>query len=240
MSKLLLVDDDRELVELLAFALRRAGYEVLQAYDSPTALRLAEEEQPDAAILDINMGVWNGLELLKTLRKRSDLVIIMLTGLDGEADKVRGLELGADDYVTKPFSHRELTARIHAQLRKRERDQKQTATGPLPTDRLQVGPITLDATKHQVAKHGQPIRLTATEFRVLHYLMANAGTVVRTRAIMKHVWGFDDPSGKDMVRVTMHRLRRKIEEDPSNPTLLHTIPGVGLLFDPAQRPAQRQ
>ncbi len=232
MTKLLLVDDDRELVELLGFALGRAGFEVLKAYDSPTALRLVEEERPEAALLDVNVGPWSGLDLLKTIRRRSsDIVVIMLTGLDDEADKVRGLELGADDYLTKPFSHRELAARLRAQLRRTGRTAAEPAK-PIASA-LRVGPINLDSDKHVAIKNGQALHLTATEFRVLHYLMANAGTVVKTRTIMKHIWGFDDPSGKDTVRVTMHRLRRKVEDDPANPQLLQTLPGVGVIFAPS-------
>lgn len=234
MTRLLLVDDDRDVVELLAFALGREGFEVLRAYDSPTALRLLDEEHPDAALLDINMGPWNGIDLLKAIRKghQRDIVIIMLTCLDDEPSKVRALELGADDYVTKPFSFRELAARVHAQLRRYGRNAAQPTITPMaPT--IQAGPINLDSTKHVVAKDGKPVHLTATEFRVLHYLMANAGTVVKTRAIMKQVWGYDDPSGKDTVRVTLHRLRSKVEDDPSQPRLLHTVPGVGVMFEPS-------
>lgn len=232
MTKVLLVDDDRELVELLTFALGRAGFEVLQAYDSPTALRLIEDERPDAALLDINLGTWNGLDLLKTIRRRgSNIVVILLTGLDEEADKVRGLECGADDYLTKPFSHRELAARLRAQFRRLGRALPEPAMPLAPA--VQVGPINLDSNRHVAAKNGKPLPLTATEFRVLHYLMANAGTVVKTRTIMKHIWGFDDPSGKDTVRVTMHRLRRKVEDDPANPQLLQTLPGVGVIFAPS-------
>ena len=230
MTKLLLVDDDRDLVELLSFALGREGYEVLQAYDSPTALRLIEEERPDAAVLDIAVGPWNGLDLLKTIRGRSNIVVIMLTGRADEADKVRGLEYGADDYITKPFTYRELIARLRAQLRGAGRRAPEAAT-PVASS-LRVGPIYLDSAKHVATKRGLPLHLTATEFRLLHYLMANAGTVVKTRTIMKQIWGFDDPSGRDTVRVTMHRLRRKLEDDPTNPQLLQTVPGVGILFAP--------
>jgi two-component system, OmpR family, response regulator VicR len=231
MPKLLVVDDDHELVDLLAYALGRAGFQVVAANDSPNAIRILEEERPDAAILDVNMGPWNGLDLLKAIRQRSDIAVIMLTGLDGEGDKVRGLDLGADDYVTKPFSHRELIARIRAQLRRRSKAASAYGEAP-PPPQIEIGPLSLDATKHSANKNGQPLPLTATEFRALHYLMAHAGTVVPTRTLMKHVWGFDDPSGKDTVRVTIYRLRRKIEDNPSAPRLLHTVSGVGLILNP--------
>ena len=229
--KLLLVDDDRDLVELLTFALGRAGFAVLAAHDSPAALALLEAEHPDIAVLDVNMGAWNGFDLLKELRKRSDIPAIMLTGLDAEDDKVRGLELGADDYLTKPFSHRELLARIRAQVRRLGRE----AAPPLPVDTvLRVGPLTLDAAEHTVRKDGQALSLTVTEFRLLHYLMAQAGAVAPTRAIMKHVWGYDDVAASDTVRVAVHRLRRKLEDDPAHPQLLHTVPGVGVMLKAEQ------
>jgi two-component system response regulator VicR len=229
--RILLVDDDRELIDLLAFALRRAGLEPVAAHDASSAVRLFEERQPDLVVLDINLGASNGLEVLKQLRRRAQLPVIMLTALDSEEDKVRGLELGADDYLTKPFSHRELIARIRAQLR-RSGTEWQPAR-PVTETRLNVGSITLDMAAHQVTKAGQQVSLTVTEFRLLHCLMTNAGAVVPTSTLLKQVWGYADPSGSDVVRVTVHRLRRKLEEDPSRPSLLHTIPGVGVLLKPA-------
>src|SRR2546423_2917822 len=150
--QILLVDDDRELIDLLAFALKRAGLEPLAAHDAQTALRLFEEKRPDLAVLDINLGASNGLEVLKALRRRSQVPIIMLTALDSEEDKVRGLELGADDYLTKPFSHRELIARIRAQLRRSGQDwQPQRRTSET---RPEVGSITLGLAEHSVTQAG--------------------------------------------------------------------------------------
>ena len=226
--KVLLVDDDPDLIELLTFALSRAGFGVVAAYDAPTALRRIEQERPDLAVLDVNLGAWSGFDLLKDLRKRTRIPVIMLTALASEEDKIQGLELGADDYLTKPFSHRELIARIRANLRRSELDAA-TPAAPAAT-RLEVGPLTLNLAEHTAAKDGQPIDLTVTEFRLLQCLMANAGTVVPTRSLLKQVWGYDDPSGADVVRVTMHRLRRKLEDDPSRPQLLRTVTGVGFLL----------
>ena len=226
--RILLVDDDRELIDLLAFALRRAGLEPVAAHDAPAALRLFEEREPDLVVLDINLGASSGLDVLKELRRRAQLPVIMLTALDSEEDKVRGLELGADDYLTKPFSHRELIARIRAQLRRSGQDwQPQRRT---PETRLEVGSITLDLAQHSVTKAGQQVSLTVTEFRLLHCLMSNAGAVVPTGTLLKQVWGYIDPGGSDVVRVTVHRLRRKLESDPTRPSLLHTIPGVGVML----------
>jgi two-component system response regulator VicR len=226
--RILLVDDDRELIDLLAFALRRGGLEPIAAYDATSALRLYEERRPDLVVLDINLGVSSGLEVLRELRRRAALPVIMLTALDSEEDKVRGLEAGADDYLTKPFSHRELIARIRAQLRRS--GQEWTAAKRAPETHFQVGSITLDLAEHSVRKSGQPLSLTVTEFRLLHCLMANAGTVVPTATLLKQVWGYQDPAASDVVRVTVHRLRRKLEKEPARPLLLHTIPGVGVLL----------
>ncbi len=223
--RILLVDDDRELIDLLAFALKRAGLEPIGAHDAVNALRLFEERKPDLVVLDISLGTASGLDVLKDLRRRSPLPVIMLTALDSEEDKVRGLEAGADDYLTKPFSHRELIARIRAQLR---RSGQEWPVRRAPETRLEVGSITLDLAEHSVTKSGQPVSLTVTEFRLLHCLMTNAGAVVPTGTLLKQVWGYNDPGGSDVVRVTVHRLRRKLEEDPARPQLLHTIPGVGV------------
>jgi len=225
--RILLVDDDRELIDLLAFALKRAGLEPIGAYDAVSALRLYDERHPDLVVLDINLGMSSGLDVLKELRRRGSMPVIMLTALDSEEDKVRGLETGADDYLTKPFSHRELIARIRAHLR---RSGQEWPVRRAPQTRLEVGSITLDLAEHAVTKSGQQVSLTVMEFRLLHCLMTNAGTVVPTGTLLKQVWGYPDAGGSDVVRVTVHRLRRKLEQDPARPNLLHTIPGVGVLL----------
>src|SRR5207237_8768779 len=178
------------------------------AHDAQTAVRVFEEKQPDLAVLDINLGASSGLEVLKSLRRRSQMPIIMLTALDSEEDKVRGLEAGADDYLTKPFSHRELIARIRAQLR---RSGQEWQARRAPESRLEVGSIVLDMAEHSVSKSGAPVSLTVTEFRLLHCLMSNAGTVVATSTLLKQVWGYNDPGGSDVVRGTVHRSGSKLE-----------------------------
>jgi two-component system response regulator VicR len=227
--RILLVDDDRELIDLLAFALKRARLEPVAAHDGSSALRQFEDRKPDLVVLDINLGGSSGLDVLRELRKRSSLPVIMLTGLDSEEDKVRGLEAGADDYLTKPFSHRELIARIRAQLR---RSGQEWPTPRTPETRLEVGSVILDLAEHSVTKAGASVSLTVTEFRLLHCLMSNAGRVVPTAELLRQVWGYEDPGGSDVVRVTVHRLRRKLEQDPARPHLLHTIAGVGVLLKP--------
>jgi DNA-binding response OmpR family regulator len=224
---ILLVDDDRELTELLAFSLRQAGLEPIAAHDATGALRCFEQRDPDLLVLDINLGGSSGLDVLKELRRRGAVPVIMLTALDSEEDKVRGLEAGADDYVTKPFSHRELIARIRAQLRRSGREWTSRRAHEV---RLQVGSVTLDLADHSVTRAGQPVSLTVTEFRLLHCLLTNAGTIVPTNELLKRVWGYQHSGGSDVVRVTVHRLRRKLKYDASRPKLLYTIPGVGVLL----------
>jgi DNA-binding response OmpR family regulator len=223
----LLVDDDRDLIELLSFALRRAGLDPIGAHDATSAIRQFEEHSPDLVVLDISLGTSSGLEVLKELRRRSSVPVIMLTALDSEEDKVRGLESGADDYLTKPFSHRELIARIRVQLR---RGGQEVQVRQEPATRLEVGSLTLDVADHSVTHAGQPVSLTVMEFRLLHCLMTSANRVVSTSDLLKQVWGYHDPGTSDVVRVTVHRLRRKLEQDPANPQLLHTIAGVGVLL----------
>ncbi|MDP8923135.1 MAG: response regulator transcription factor, partial [Chloroflexota bacterium] len=209
MTTILVVEDDRELVDLLNYVLRRAGFSVLPAHDVLTALRLLEQANADLALLDVNLGAGSGLDVLKELRRRSQIPAIMLTGRGAEDDKVQALELGADDYVLKPFSHRELVARVRAHLRRTG----QRGEAPEPVGRrLELGPIALDIAEHTATKDGRRLDLTVTEFRLLQFLMTNAGTVVPTRTILKQVWGYDDPGATDVVRVTVYRLRRKLED----------------------------
>jgi two-component system, OmpR family, KDP operon response regulator KdpE len=229
---ILVVDDDRELVDLLQFALRRAWLDPVAAYDGPTALRLFEERQPSLVTLGINLGdpEMNGLDVLKKLRQQSQVPVMMLTAWDWEEAKVRALEAGADDYITKPFSHLDLIAGIGAQLQR---------TGQKWAPRVSYmyeGSIRLDITRHSVTRAGQVVSLTATEFRLLQYLMTNPGRIVPTAELLKEVWGLQDPRASGVVRVYMHRLRRKVEQDPARPDLLHTIPGVGVLPFPAWDP----
>jgi DNA-binding response OmpR family regulator len=175
------------------------------------------------------------LDLLRELRRTSAVPVILLTSRGGEDDKVAGLDQGADDYVTKPFSHKELIARIRSQFRRRN-----TAWQPLggAEGEIEAGGIVLNHAEHAATKDGRPLNLSVTEFRLLHFLMSHAGNVVPSSAVLRQVWGYDDPSGTDVVRVTIFRLRRKLEDDPARPRLLHTVPGVGFLFkrEPAACP----
>lgn len=223
--RILVVDDDRDLVELLTFAMQRAGLKVLPAYGSDVALKLLEDEKPDLAVIDINLGAWNGFDLLTELRKRSSIPVIILTARGAEDDKLLGFRLGADDYVTKPFSYQELIARIQANLK---RHGQEWSAPQSPGAILRIGPISMNAIEHTVTKGEQPVVLTGTEFRLLHYLMINAGSIVPATAILKHVWGYEDPWRIEVLWVHIYRLRRKLEDDPKKPRLLQTVKGVGI------------
>lgn len=228
-SEILVVDDDRGLVEFVTVTLRRAGFSVSRAFDAPSVhRRLQEAVEPDLILLDINLGAWNGFDILKEIRARSTVPVILLTGRGSEEDKVVGLDYGADDYVTKPFASRELLARIRANIRRTRTNVEAAAAAP-EASRLVAGPLVLDVETHAVTKNGEPVKVTVTEFKLLHTLMQAKGTVVPTRVLLRKVWWHDDSDAADIVRVTVHRLRRKVEDDPSNPTILRTVPGVGVM-----------
>ena len=217
--KALIVDDDRVLADLLAFTLRREGFQVIQARDGEAALRRWAEEEPDIVVLDINMPRLDGFAVCRRIRAKADTPIILLTVRGEEDDIVRGLELGADDYIPKPFSPRQLVARVHAVLRR---------VGMTPTPAIrQVGKLILDPARREVrVGDGDAISLTPLENRLLEYLMLNAGHVLTHGAIIDHVWG---PEGADldMLRQLVHRLRNKIELDSSEPIFIETVPGLG-------------
>jgi DNA-binding response OmpR family regulator len=217
--KALIVDDDRVLADLLAFTLRQEGFQVIQARDGEAALRRWTEEEPDIIVLDVNMPKLDGFAVCRRIRAQGDTPIILLTVRGEEDDIVRGLEWGADDYIPKPFSPRQLVARVHAVLRR---------AGMTPTPAIrQVGKLILDPGRREVRiGDGDPISLTPLENRLLEYLMLNAGHVLTHGAIIDHVWG---PEGADldMLRQLVHRLRNKIEADSSEPIFIETVPGLG-------------
>jgi DNA-binding response OmpR family regulator len=228
MQEILLVDDEQILVDLLAFIVQQAGYVPLVATDPPGAIALFEEKHPIVAVIDLNLRPWDGFDLLADLRRRSAaLPIIVLTARSSEDDKVRALDMGADDYVVKPFGHRELLARIRAHARRVGGDRLEK-----PLAVLEVGSFRLDPSERTLYVDGVPTRLTGTEFRLLQYLMRHSGSVVPTEAVAKHVWGFNDEPARDVVRVTVHRLRRKLGDDGERQRFIHTVPGVGLRLRP--------
>ena len=218
--KILVVDDDRELLSLVAYAMRQAGFLTLEATDGETALQVAHGERPDLVILDVNLPGMDGFEVCRTLREGGDKTpILLLTVRDDEEDLVRGLDLGADDYLTKPFSPRTLLARVRALLRR---------AGMEGEGRFEVGDIELDEDLQAVRIAGRPrVRLTPLEFRLLQLLAANAGRPVAPDRILRHVWGAHLEGDRQQVKQLVHRLRRKLEDDPTQPRRLLNEPGRG-------------
>jgi len=217
--KVLVVDDDRVLADVIAFTLRREGYQIIQAYDGDTALRRWADEEPDLIVLDVNLPKVDGFTVCQRIRQRSNTPIILLTVRGEEDDIIQGFELGADDYISKPFSPRQLVVRAQAVLRR---------VGTTPETAVRkLGDLTLNLNRREIyVGQSEAISLTPLEARLLDYLMINAGHVLTTEAIIDHVWG---PEGgdRDMLRQVVHRLRSKIEPDPPNPTYIETVPGVG-------------
>jgi two-component system alkaline phosphatase synthesis response regulator PhoP len=227
MQHILVVDDDPVQVDVVSFLLRRAGFHSTAAFDAASAARLFDDQQPDLVILDVQLGASDGRDLLRRFRKqRPEVLILMLTALDAEDDRVRGLELGADDYLTKPFSPRELIARVQAMLR---RGSVEAHEAVLPR-RMQLGSVMLDPMTHEVTRAGQPLDLSPTEFRLLRTLMVRPNVLVPTRTLLNEVWGHQDMTARNVLRVTASRLRAKLENDRSTPGLLRTVRGEGLMF----------
>lgn len=219
-EKILVVDDEKPIAEIIRYNLEEEGFDVLVAFDGVEALRLAFEEKPALILLDIMLPRIDGFSVCRRIRQKMDVPIIMLTARESEIDKVMGLELGADDYVTKPFSARELIARIKAALR---RVKMQDAS----SQELTCGELTLDSGKMQVKKGDRRIELTYLEFKLLEFLLQNVGYVFTREKLLERVWGFDYTGDIRTVDVTIRRLREKIEDDAGNPVYLCTKRGAG-------------
>ncbi len=227
-KKILIVDDEKPIVEILKYNLEKEGYKVVTAYDGEAAIKIFAEENPDVIVLDIMLPLKDGLAVCREIRLQSDIPIIMLTAKEMEVDKVLGLELGADDYVTKPFSAREVTARVKAILRRSTASANKSSgdTG----GRLTVGNITVDRNEVQVYNEGEPVELTLREFNLLVYLMMKPGYVLSREQLLNQVWGYDYIGDDRTVDVTVRRLREKLEENPAKPEYIHTKRGVGYFF----------
>ncbi|HSJ37316.1 MAG TPA: response regulator YycF [Planococcus sp. (in: firmicutes)] len=222
---ILVVDDEKPIADILQFNLKKEGFNVVCAYDGDEAIKLAEEIKPDLMLLDIMLPNRDGMEVCREVRKKFDFPIIMLTAKDSEIDKVLGLELGADDYVTKPFSTRELVARVKANLR-RQNIAPTEETGPNSND-IQVGVLTIQPDAYLVLKREETIELTHREFELLHYLGKHIGQVMTREHLLQTVWGYDYFGDVRTVDVTIRRLREKIEDNPSHPAWIVTRRGVG-------------
>jgi DNA-binding response OmpR family regulator len=221
---ILVVDDEPILRETLAEALDADGFRVVTAADGREALSRFREHQPDLVVLDLMLPELSGVEVCRIVRAESPVPILMLTAKDSEVDKVVGLELGADDYVTKPFSLRELSARIRALLRRTE----QLADAPAPL--VELGALTVDLAGHRLLRDGERLPLKPKVFELLAYLLRHPGQVLSREQLLEHVWGYDYAGETRTVDVHVHWLRAAIEPDPAEPAYLHTVRGVGYVF----------
>jgi len=221
-SKVLIVEDDQSLTAALKYSLSKEGYDVANAVDGSQALDIARAEKPDIIILDVMLPKMSGFEVCRVLRKEMTVPILMLTAREDEADKVVGLDMGADDYMTKPFSVRELLARVRAMLRRAEMQAPKSA-GQV----FRAGGIELDVARHTVAKNGAPVALTPKEFDLLAFLVQNKGLVFTREHLLEKIWGYEFAGDTRTVDVHVRWLREKIEDDPGHPSYLVTVRGAG-------------
>lgn len=228
MTRVLVVEDEESFSDALSYMLRKEGFEVAVAATGPDALEAFDRNGADIVLLDLMLPGLPGTEVCRTLRQRSNVPVIMLTAKDSEIDKVVGLELGADDYVTKPFSSRELVARIRAVLRRRgDVEEPQLAV-------LTAGPVRMDVDRHVVTVRGRPVQLPLKEFELLEVLLRNVGRVLTRGQLIDRVWGADYVGDTKTLDVHVKRLRAKVEEDPAKPRCIHTVRGLGYKFDPVE------
>jgi DNA-binding response OmpR family regulator len=223
MTTILVVDDEPIVREVVVSYLERDGYRTLEAADGERARQLVQEAAPSLVVLDVMLPRLDGLELCRWIRRRSDLPVILLTARGEEADRIVGLELGADDYVTKPFSPRELAARVRTVLR------RTSAPGPVE-ERISFGDVIVNAAEREVTKGGRALALTAREFELLWFLASHPRRVFSRHQLMDRVWGYSSAVDTGTVTVHIRRLREKIEDDPSQPRHLETVWGVGYRF----------
>ena len=226
MAKILVVDDEKPITDIEKFNLEKEGYDVVVAYDGEEALQKVDEETPELIILDLMLPKVDGLEVAREVRKTRDMPIIMVTAKDSELDKVLGLELGADDYVTKPFSNRELVARVKANLRRQSSNDNGQVSDNENKD-IKIGDLVIHPEAYTVTKRGENIELTHREFELLHYLAQHIGQVMTREHLLQTVWGYDYFGDVRTVDVTVRRLREKVEDNPSHPIWLITRRGVG-------------
>lgn len=221
---ILIVEDEKTIADILAFNLKKEGFEVLCAYDGATGYSYAIEKNPDLILLDIMMPVMDGFTFCKKLRKTSEVPIIMLTARSEEVDKVLGLEIGADDYVTKPFSIRELMARVKANLRKKTQEDTNVE------EHIEINEIIIDLKKYTVIKRGEAVGLTNKEFELITFLARQKGQVFTREALLEKVWGYEYFGDARTIDVTIRRLRTKLEDIPESPRYVLTKRGVGYYF----------
>ncbi len=225
MANLLIIDDEPVIVESLAYSLRRENYDVSIAENGPDALELFDKTHPDLVVLDLMLPGMDGLEVCRRLRAKSTVPIIMLTARSDEVDKILGLEIGADDYLPKPFSFRELLARIRSVLRRVALDQIAEAPG-----QLKIGNLIVDGIGRRVLKNQQELQLSAREFDLLYFLMSQAGRACSRQELLTHVWGEEWTGDPRSLEVHIRWLRLKVEDDPTNPGYIQTVRGYGYRF----------
>lgn len=220
---LLVVDDEAGILRLMKLELSAQGFRVITASDGESAITMAEEHRPDAILLDVMMPGISGLEVMRRLRERSNVPVLLVTAKDKDTDKVRGLELGADDYIVKPFNPDELGARIRAVLRRVLSQDVERV--------VRAGDVEIDLTRRLVKRSGEPVALTRTEWLLLQHLAANAGKVMLNTELLTKVWGPEYRDDLQYLRVWVSRLRAKLEATPSNPRVIKTLQGIGYLFE---------
>ncbi|WP_273708908.1 response regulator YycF [Leuconostoc mesenteroides] len=234
MSKVLVVDDEKPISDIIKFNLTKEGYDVVTAADGQEALDMYNDENPDLVLLDQMLPEVDGIEVLRQIRSKSDVPVIMVTAKDSEIDKVLGLEMGADDYVTKPFSNRELVARVKANLRSRKSVSQTSEETFNSTEDIHLGDLVIHPQAYMVSKGGADIELTHREFELLYYLAQHIGQVMTREHLLQQVWGYDYFGDVRTVDVTVRRLREKIEDNPSHPNWLATRRGVGYYLRPSE------
>lgn len=231
MSKILVVEDEKPIAQIIEFRLRKEGFQVDTVATGEEALTYVRKSVPDLILLDIMLPGLDGFATCKEIRRVAQVPIIMVTAKESEGDKILGLELGADDYVTKPFSPRELIARVKAVLRRTSSSKARESLNAEPEPaQITIGPLTIDSSTYEAMRNGQKLTLTVREFELLKYLMLHPGRVLTREQLLKEVWGYECPVDTRTVDVTVRRLREKIEDDPASPQFIQTRRGVGYFF----------
>ena len=226
--KILVVDDEKPIVDLISFNLKKEGHEIIEAHDGEEAYNLALSEKPDLILLDVMLPKMDGFTVCRKLREKISTPIIMITAKEEEVDKVLGLELGADDYMTKPFGIRELIARVKANLRRTEIENQMESVGS--QNEMKIGDLVINFTRYEVSKNGKIIDLTLREFELLKFLANYSGQVFSREALLEKVWGYEYYGDMRTVDVTVRRLREKIENNAAEPEYILTKRGVGYYF----------
>jgi len=226
-KKILVVDDEKPIVDILKFNLQKEGYAVIEAYDGEEAVKKALSLAPDLVLLDVMLPKMDGFNACKKIREKSSVPILMLTAREEEVDKVLGLELGADDYVTKPFSVRELMARIRANMRRASGEEFGGGKDEDDLERIAIGEFILDCNKYELFRGEEPIYLTVREFELLKFFAMKKDKIFSRESLLEQVWGYEYYGDVRTVDVTVRRLREKMEVDPSNPVYIKTKRGVG-------------